>query len=339
MARRWQLSLGVLAGLVLTVVALWDSATVSAVADRVTVRTETVDRMDRLDGDEPAPSDLAFSDLDGAASGDGFNLLRPTTTTTRPTSTTTSTVVPKEDSVGAGSDDTTGTGTGTGDEPAPGSATTLPADGDGESAGTTDPGGSSSTTAVGDPNMSTVYEEDFSEGALIAGRWSITDSIGNGGWGLLRRSAVAVVADPSAAGGHVLAITARPGTGAEAGQVVSGAVRLLGHDLTHGRYSVRARVDADPDGATGGVVLLQPTSAGGAAATSDEIRIIETSRNRATRSPVESTSDGSVPAARSRSAKPIARPTDRSRPRSGTSTPWSGRRTGSPSSSTVNRSP
>ncbi|MDH4279628.1 MAG: hypothetical protein OEW83_16270, partial [Acidimicrobiia bacterium] len=62
MARRWQLSLGVLAGLVLTVVALWDSATVSAVADRVTVRTETVDRMDRLDGDEPAPSDLAFSD-------------------------------------------------------------------------------------------------------------------------------------------------------------------------------------------------------------------------------------------------------------------------------------
>ena len=89
MARRWQLSLGVLAGLVLTVVALWDSAPVSAVADRVTVRTEAVDRVDRSDGDEPAPSDLAFSDLDGATSGDGFNLLRPTTSTTRPASTPT----------------------------------------------------------------------------------------------------------------------------------------------------------------------------------------------------------------------------------------------------------
>lgn len=294
MARRWQLSLWVLAGLALSVVALWDSATVSAVADRVTERTETVDGSDRRDTDGQAPSDLAFSDLGGPGSVDGgSNLLRPTTTTTRPTTTTTSTVAPPEEPVGGETDID---GAGADREKAPGSATTTPVDGEGDPKDTTDGGGSSSTTQHGlstvaaDPAMTTVYDEDFADGELSDGRWSIASSAGNDGWGLLRPSSVSVLPDSSAAGGHVLAITARMGTGAEAGLVVSGAVRLVDHQLSSGRYTVRARVDVDHDRATAGVVLLRPASSDDAAETAnEEIRIVDTSRNRTTRTPVEST--------------------------------------------------
>ncbi len=292
MARRWQLSLWVLAGLVITVVALWESATMSVVAERVTERTETVDGSDLRDDGGSSPSDLAFGG-DGPGLGDpgDANLLRPTTTTTTLPTTTTSTT--------ASSRDATGGAAGQRGEQDPGGVTTTPASGAGDTTETTRPGGSTATTpdrsstTVNGTALTTVYHQDFASGSLADGQWGIADSIGHDGWGLRRPSSVSVTPDPSAAGGHVLAITARMGTGAEAGQLVSGAVSLLGRATTYGRYTIRARVDADPDGATSGVVLLQPAASaapGDAPETGGgEIRLMETSRNRTTRTPVEST--------------------------------------------------
>ncbi len=95
-----------------------------------------------------------------------------------------------------------------------------------------------------------------------------------------------VVTSPGATGDRVLRITARMGRGEEAGQLVSGGVKLLGQSMTYGRYRFRARVDADPSEVTSGVVLLWPADndwpAGG------EINIMETWNNRSIRAPVES---------------------------------------------------
>ncbi len=279
MARRWQLSLWVMVGLTLAVLALWDSASSSVVVDGVGQRTEAVGRFEPGNDDASPPSDLAFGDLDsGGLDGGDANLLRPTTTTTRPT--TTAPTSP------AGHSD----GDGRVGEQEPGSATTTPR---GDSPDPSVPPVSTPTTTrtptSGDgnePGLTTVFYEDFSEGQLKPGQWEIYDSPGHAGWGLRRPSAVTVAPDAGAAGGHVLQITAAMGQGDEAGQLVSGGMRLLGHSMAYGRYSFRARVEPDPDEATSGVVLLWPADnvwpEGG------EIDIMETWGNRSTRTPVES---------------------------------------------------
>ncbi len=168
-----------------------------------------------------------------------------------------------------GGDDTAGDDTGGDDAAAGQPTTTLP-----------------STTTTFTPSGSVIYYNDFSAGTL-GPEWEQYDSIGNAGWGLRRPSAISIVPDAGAiAGGNCLAITAEMGTGAEAGQLVSGGLKLVGYAQTYGRYTVRLRVDDDPDRVTNGVSLLWPTDniwpQGG------EINIVENFYNRATRSPVES---------------------------------------------------
>lgn len=136
-----------------------------------------------------------------------------------------------------------------------------------------------------DADERVVYANDFSSGEL-GPEWRRYDSVGNQGWGLRRPSAFSVVDAPGAAGGRCLAIDATMGVGDEAGQVVTGGAKLIGHSLTYGRYTVRVRVDDDPAEVTSGVVILWPSSnewpAGG------EINIVENYANRDTRTPVES---------------------------------------------------
>ena len=166
----------------------------------------------------------------------------------------------------------------------------LPVSGDGDEATAADDVEQTTTTA---PPASTVpadgsviYYNDFSSGSL-GPEWEQYDSIGNGGWGLRRPSAISIISDPTAtSGGKCLSITAKMGSGAEAGQLVSGGLKLIGYSQTYGRYTVRVRVDDDPDQVTNGVSLLWPSDniwpQGG------EINIVENFYNRDTRSPVES---------------------------------------------------
>ena len=283
MARRWQFSLLVLAGLMVVVVALWDTATTSSSGGGGGRRTEAIAVPGLQDGDDAAPSELAFGDTDELGPGhgdDGANLLRPTTTTTTSTTTTTRPVS------SAPTTETGGDITGVVD---PGSVPTTPS-----TASTTGAPEASSSTLDrspapgddGEPDLNTVYYEDFGDGRLDDTSWDVYHAVGHDGWGLRRRSAVTVAPDQAATGGMVLQITARMGSGDEAGQLVSGGMKLLGHSLTEGRYTLRARVDPDANEATSGVVQLWPSSDrwpdGG------EINIMETWSNRATRSPVES---------------------------------------------------
>lgn len=142
------------------------------------------------------------------------------------------------------------------------------------------------TQVTAPPTGQYVYYNDFATGSL-GPEWEQYDSVGNGGWGLRRPSALSVIEDAGAtAGGRCLAITAAMGDGPLAGQMVSGGVKLTGHSLTYGRYTVRMRIDDDPSEVTSGVALLWPTS--NLWPQDGEINIVENFYNRATRSPVES---------------------------------------------------
>jgi beta-glucanase (GH16 family) len=136
------------------------------------------------------------------------------------------------------------------------------------------------------PIATTVFYQDFGAGEINVAEWEIYHSVGHAGWGLLRPSALAVVADDDATGGHALQITAQMGSGDTAGHLVSGGMKLRGRSQTYGRYRFRARVDPDQAEATSGAVLLWPADndrpAGG------EIDVFETWAHRATRSPVDS---------------------------------------------------
>ena len=277
MVRRWQLALWVLLGLVLTVVVLWDRAggsTLSAGGDR----TETL----AGDGDDLRGSGrLPFGDegMDDEVLGTGGgdldgdrNMLRPTTTTTTITTTTTT----------ATTTSSTESTTSTESTAPPSSASTSdPAD---PTTSTTEGDGSPTSTVPAD-RFQTVYEQDFGAGQLDGDRWLVYQAVGHDGWGLRRRSAVEVVPDVSAAGGHLLQITARMGTGDESDMLVSGGMKLNDRSLTYGRVSFRARVDPDPEQVTAGVIHLWPHDndwpQGG------EINVMSTRANRDTRSPVQ----------------------------------------------------
>ena len=244
MARRWHFSLLVLSGLILTVAALWDNATASVVPDGAGVRTEVVGGIDDRDPTDSAPSELAFGDGNGSGvgDGDGANVLRPTTTTTRPPTTTSTTVAPTTSSTATSATPSTTT-------------TTVAVD---ASATSEDPSGD----GVGHGSVATVFEADFAAGSLIEGSWEVFDSGADGeGDGntilVYRPSSVAVVPDPAATGGHVLALTAGAGSGDDADRIVSGGVRLLEHAVAHGRLTIRARLDSDLDESMAAVIRLR----------------------------------------------------------------------------------
>ena len=127
------------------------------------------------------------------------------------------------------------------------------------------------------------YFNDFSK--PLGPEWLVYNSIGHAGWGLRRPSAVTTTADPTAAGGTVLTITAKMGEGSEAGLLVSGGLKLR-RPQTYGTYTVRMRVEPDPDEVTSGVALLWPQS--NQWPRDGEIDFVETWASRATRTPVES---------------------------------------------------
>ncbi|MDH3294009.1 MAG: glycoside hydrolase family 16 protein, partial [Acidimicrobiia bacterium] len=151
---------------------------------------------------------------------------------------------------------------------------------------TTTGGGDHGTTTHLDRRLQTVYHENFAAGDVDPIDWLVYHGQGHEGWGWRRRSAVAVVADDDAAGGHVLELTAEMGSGADAGSVVSGGLKLRDRSLTYGRVSFRARVDPDPDQATAGVVHLWPADDNWPE--NGEINILSTRDNRDTRTPVRS---------------------------------------------------
>lgn len=140
-----------------------------------------------------------------------------------------------------------------------------------------------SRPAIADELTDEDYYNDFS--APLGPEWEIYDSPGHAGWGLRRPSAIGRGPDPEAAGGSVLTITAEMGTGANAGLLVSGGIKLLRPQI-YGRYTMRIKVDKDPAEVTSGVALLWPTS--NRWPEDGEIDILETWASRATRSPVES---------------------------------------------------
>lgn len=130
----------------------------------------------------------------------------------------------------------------------------------------------------------TGYFFDFDQ--PLGPEWIVYDSIGHAGWGLRRPSAVEVRSDHAeAAVGGVLAITAAMGDGDDAELVVSGGTKLR-FPQVFGRYTVRLRVDGDPSDVTSGVVLLWPES--NQHPRDGEIDIVESWRDRRTRTPVES---------------------------------------------------
>lgn len=127
------------------------------------------------------------------------------------------------------------------------------------------------------------YFNDFSQ--PLGPEWWAYDSIGHDGWGFRRPSAIELVTDETAAGESVLTITASMGVGDEQGQMVSGGLKLL-LPQTYGRYTIRARVEADPSEVTSGVALLWPQS--NEWPRDGEIDFMETWANRSSRTPVES---------------------------------------------------
>lgn len=131
-----------------------------------------------------------------------------------------------------------------------------------------------------------IYATDFSS---LDPEWTAYHSPGHAGRGLRRPSAVTIEPATAPAGDHyeadsILRITARMGTGVEAGQLVSGGL-ALGRPQTYGTYTFRMRVDPDPDRATSGVALLWPASERWPE--HGEIDMFETWVNRDTRIPVE----------------------------------------------------
>ncbi|MEM7325355.1 MAG: glycoside hydrolase family 16 protein, partial [Actinomycetota bacterium] len=127
------------------------------------------------------------------------------------------------------------------------------------------------------------YYTDFD--APLGADWEIYDSVGHAGWGLRRPSAVEVGPGGDARTGGLLTITAKMGSGDEAGLLVSGGVKVRFPQI-YGNYLVRTKVEPDPDGVTSGAVLLWPES--NQHPRDGEIDILESWSNRETRTPVES---------------------------------------------------
>ncbi len=179
---------------------------------------------------------------------------------------------------------------GVGGDPAGGGAAGVT--GDDPSTTSTAPGSTTVPPVTVAEGPGVIYYNDFAAGA-IGPEWEQYDGVGNAGWGYRRPSALSVVADPDAAGGRCLAITASMGEGADAGRLVSGGMKLLGHSLVYGRYTVRVRVEDDPAQVTNGVVLLWPSS--DRWPEEGEINIVESYYHRDTRTPVESRLHWMVP--------------------------------------------
>ena len=129
--------------------------------------------------------------------------------------------------------------------------------------------------------------------SVLGPEWELYFAPGHAGWGLRRPSAIAVVADGTATRSpNVLRLRARMGSGAEAGRMVSGGMKLL-VPITYGRVRTRVRVARDPDQVTSGVMILWPRT-GPAWPTEPEvwpagieIDVWETYGARATRTPAE----------------------------------------------------
>lgn len=126
-----------------------------------------------------------------------------------------------------------------------------------------------------------VYATDFTS---LDDDWTVYDSEGHAGRGLRRPSAVTIEPDPTAEGGSVLRITARMGSGDEAGELVSGGLALSRPRVT-GTYTFRMRIGSDPDEGTSGVAILWPRS--NQWPRDGEIDMVETWGDRITRTPVE----------------------------------------------------
>ncbi|MEM7323665.1 MAG: hypothetical protein AAF531_11325, partial [Actinomycetota bacterium] len=121
------------------------------------------------------------------------------------------------------------------------------------------------------------YYTDFD--AQLGADWEIYDSVGHAGWGLRRPSAVDVGPGVDARTGGLLTITAKMGSGDEAGLLVSGGVKVRFPQI-YGNYLVRTKVEPDPDGVTSGAVLLWPES--NQHPRDGEIDILESWSNRET---------------------------------------------------------
>ncbi len=219
----------------------------------------------------PVPEDISDSDTSSP------NPDRSTTTTSvnadpRPSTTTPSPTDPSDNgNSGHDGDDADGTG-----GPNAGDDTESAVDGDIGEGG--DP------AADGTDSFVERYYNDFSLGELDIDNWELHDGRSPTGFGPRRPSAVSVVADEAATGGHMLQITATMGTEEEGDDVVSGAMTLIGFGQTYGRYSARVRIDGDPDQVTSGALVL------GAADTQpqdERLSFFETWANRSTRTPVE----------------------------------------------------
>jgi len=250
MARRWHFAAWVLLALTAIVVALWDGATMSAVTGRGQGWTDASGH--ESNGPDAQPDELALTDLNegsGLARGEGDNnLLRPTTTAA-PTTSTAAPTAPGGGTESSSSDrdhdpDTTIDTPETTDPAAVGTAltTSVPAAGGWE-----------------DIDLAIVYDEDFAAGQVDPDEWRMANGPSPDGWGLNRPSSIAVVPDPTARGGQVLQIASQMGSGDEAGQVITGSLRLRDHGARYGRYSFRTRIESDADQVTTGVVMLWPT--------------------------------------------------------------------------------
>lgn len=128
---------------------------------------------------------------------------------------------------------------------------------------------------------------------VLGPEWELYQGPGHAGWGLRRPSAISVVDDADATRtANVLRLRASMGSGAEAGLMVSGGMKLK-VPVTYGRVRTRVRVGRDPDEVTSGVMILWP-SVGPRWPTEPEvwpagieIDVWETYGARATRTPVE----------------------------------------------------
>jgi Glycosyl hydrolases family 16/Carbohydrate binding domain len=98
------------------------------------------------------------------------------------------------------------------------------------------------------PGWRLVFQDDFSGTAVDTTQWSMYNSPGHAGNGLRRPEAFSVA-------NGLLAVTAQMVNGT----LVSGGMAHKGN-YKYGRFEFRVRTEADPSGATSGVVLTWPQS-------------------------------------------------------------------------------
>lgn len=130
---------------------------------------------------------------------------------------------------------------------------------------------------------------------LSSGTYELYDGTGNAGFGRRRPSAIAVVADGTASGGTKLQITASNGTGGDAGQLVSGGLKIK-LPITYGQIEFRAKGSGDANNFVSPVVLMWPTADasrfpdidGGVWPAGGEINVWENFANRDDLNPAES---------------------------------------------------